>query len=123
MAPLAGAAARSRRRMSRREALTGAAGAIVLLWLNAYICRDWFSHPTTWMNSLHGFQAALARNGVSWSPVWWPYWDSGMPFEFTSAPLVPAMAAMFAGLRNTSPLMGYQAVSAIFYCAAPLALL
>jgi hypothetical protein len=96
--------------------------AVVLLWLNAYICRDWFTHPTAWMNSLHGFQAALAKYGVSWSPAWWPFWDCGMPVEFTSAPLVPAMAAAIASLRHVSPLLGYQSVSAIFYCAAPVAL-
>src|SRR6185369_7287776 len=102
-------AARRAGGMSRREKLSGAACAAVLLWLNAYICRDWLYHPTAWMNSLHGFQAALVRlGGVSLRPSWWPYWDGGMPLEFTSAPLVPAMSAAMAGLRHTSPLLGYQ---------------
>jgi hypothetical protein len=108
--------------MDARKAAVHAGGAAALLWTNAYICRDWFWHPTAWMNSLHGYYAALARAGVSWSPAWWPFWDCGIPFEFTSAPLLPAMSAALAALRRTPPSMGYQAVSAIFYCAAPLAL-
>ena len=95
-----------------------AAAVAALLWINLYICRDWFTHPTAWMNSLHGFHAALARYGVTLMPSWWPFWDCGMPQEFAAAPLVPALA----GLRHASPLLGYQSVSAIFYCAAPLAL-
>jgi hypothetical protein len=95
-----------------------AAAVAALLWINLYICRDWFTHATAWMNSLHGFYAALARYGVTLMPSWWPFWDCGMPQEFASAPLVPALA----GLRHASPLLGYQSVSAIFYCAAPLAL-
>jgi hypothetical protein len=95
-----------------------AAAIAALLWVNLYICRDWFTHTTAWMNSLHGFHAALARHGVSLMPSWWPFWDCGMPQEFASAPLVPALAS----LRHSSPLLGYQSVSAVFYCAAPLAL-
>ena len=95
---------------------------VAIIWLNAYICRDWLTHPTAWMNSLHGSQAALARNGVSWTPQWWPYWDCGIPLEFTSAPLVPAIGHAIIAVRHISPLLAYQTVSAIFYCAAPLAL-
>jgi hypothetical protein len=95
-----------------------AAALAALLWINLYICRDWFAHTTAWMNSLHGFHTALARHGVSLMPSWWPFWDCGMPQEFASAPLVPALAS----LRHGSPLLGYQSVSAVFYCAAPLAL-
>lgn len=99
--------------MIRAGKFRGAAYAAILLWVNAYICRDWFFHLTAQMNSLHGYWAAIARLGSGWlHPSWWPYWDLGIPFEYTSAPLVPAMATM----------MRIEAVSAIFYCAAPLAL-
>src|SRR5215831_10063572 len=104
--------------MDWRKAALPVAGAVVLAWVNVYICRDWFTHPTAWMNSQHGYQAALARYGISLRPAWWPFWDGGMPMEFASSPLVPALAS----LRHTSPLLGYQTVSAIFFCAAPVAL-
>src|ERR1041384_1424196 len=103
--------------------LRGAAYAAVLIWMNAYVCRTWFLHPTAWMNSLHGYWAAIARLCDNWlNPSWWPYWDFGIPFEYTSAPLVPAMAAGIAGLRHVSHLMAVQTVSLIFFCAAPVAL-
>jgi hypothetical protein len=113
--------------MSRWERLRGAAYAAVLLWVNAYICRDWFFHPTAQMNSLDGYWAALARLGDGWlgaflHPAWWPFWDFGIPFEFTSAPLVPVMTAAIAAMRHEPHTMALQAVSAIFYCAVPLSL-
>ena len=109
--------------MSPREILHGAGYAAVLLWVNAYVCRTWFFHPTAQMNSLHGYWAALARLGDGWlHATWWPFWDFGIPFEFTSAPLVPAMTAAIAASRNVPHLMALQAVSAIFYCAAPVSL-
>ncbi|MEO8368456.1 MAG: hypothetical protein ABI806_04595 [Candidatus Solibacter sp.] len=109
--------------MSRVERVRAAAYAAVLLWLNAYVCRDWLYHPTAWMNSLHGSWAAVARLSDGWlQPSWWPFWDMGMPAEFAAPPLVPVMAAGIAGLRHVSHLMAVQTVSAIFYCAAPVAL-
>jgi len=109
--------------MSHKEALRGAGYAAVLLWVNAYVCRTWFFHPTAWMNSLHGYWAAIARLADGWLfPSWWPFWDLGIPFEYTSAPLVPAMTAAIAASRKVPPLMAVQAVSTIFYCAAPLSL-
>ncbi len=87
---------------SRRELLHAAACAAALLWINAYICRDLFSASTAYMNSMHGFWIALAKMGSGgWlHPTWWPYWDCGIPFEFTYAPLVPAMAAAWAAIRG-----------------------
>jgi hypothetical protein len=109
--------------VTRGEQLRGISYAGVILWVNAYICRDWFHHPTAWTQTLHGYWAAIARLADGWlHPSWWPFWDFGIPFEFTSAPLVPALAAALAGLRHTSHLMAVESVSAIFYCAAPVAL-
>lgn len=109
--------------MSRWEKLCGAAYAGGLLWINAYVCRTWLFHPTAQMNSLHGFLAALVRMGDGWlHPAWWPFWDCGIPFEFTHAPLVPVTAAALAAWRSLPPEMALQAVSAIFYCAAPVSL-
>jgi hypothetical protein len=108
--------------MSRGERLCGLGYAAVLFWVNAYICRDWFYHPTAPMNSLYGYWAALAESGGWLGPSWWPYWDFGIPFEFTSAPLTPALAAAFIAVKRAAPLMAVQAVSAIFYCAAPVSM-
>jgi hypothetical protein len=106
-----------------KQRLTGGVYAAVLVWVNAYICRDWLYHPTAHMNSLYGYWAALAKWGSwSWGPVWWPYWDFGSPLEFVSAPLVPATAAAIAAIRGVSHLMAVQTVSAIVYCAAPVVL-
>ncbi len=109
--------------MNRAERVRAAGYAGVLLWLNAYVCRDWLYHPTARMNSLHGSWAAVARLSNGWlHPSWWPFWDLGVPAEFAAPPLVPVMAAVIAGLRHVSHLMAVQTVSAIFYCAAPVAL-
>jgi hypothetical protein len=109
--------------MSGGERLRGAAYGVVLLWLNAYVCRDWLYHPTAQMNTLYGYWAALARLADGWlQPSWWPYWDFGIPFEFTSAPLVPALAAAITPFRHGSQSMAVEAVSALVYCAAPVAL-
>src|SRR4051794_36123766 len=103
--------------------IRGVSYAAVLLWINAYICRDWFRHPTAQMNTLYGYWAAIARLGEGWFHfTWWPFWDAGIPFEYTSAPLVPAMASVIATARHGSHLMAVEAVSAIFFCAAPVAL-
>ena len=74
------------------------------------------------MDSLYGYWASLAKWGEwSWSPAWWPYQDFGSPLEFLSAPLAPSMAAATAAISGVSHLMAVQWVSAIFYCAAPVA--
>ena len=103
--------------------LRGLAYATALVWISAYICRNWFYHPTAHMNSLYGYWAALAKWGAwSWPPAWWPFHDLGSPIEFLSAPLIPAMAHAIASITGVSHLLAVQAVSAIFYCAAPVAL-
>jgi hypothetical protein len=108
----------------RREWVRAAIYAIVVVWLNAYICRELFYMPAAHMNSMQGFWIALAeRAGGSWfHPTWWPYWDNGIPFEFTYAPLVPALTAIVAAIRGVSHLLAFQTVSGIVYCLVPLTL-
>src|SRR5689334_16885206 len=95
--------------------------AAVLLWINAYICRDLFSASTAYMNSMHGFWTAMARFADGgWShPMWWPYWDGGIPFEYTYAPLVPGMAAAWAAIRGIPHAAALHCVSGLFYCLGP----
>jgi len=76
------------------------------------------------MNSMHGFWVALAEHagGSWWRPQWWPYWDNGIPFEFTYAPLVPALTAVISATRGVPALLGFQTVTALAYCLVPLTL-
>src|SRR6266567_4780826 len=73
----------------------------LIVWLNAYICRQvFFIEFTGKMNSIHGVWIAMANlAGEHWyKPAWWPHWYNGMPFEYTYAPLVPALSAAIAWL-------------------------
>jgi hypothetical protein len=110
--------------ITRGEGLRAMAYAVALIWVNFYICRELFSHPTAYMNSMHGFWIALAkRGGAGWfQSTWWPFWDCGIPFEFTYAPLVPMLTASWAALAGVSHTLAFQAVSAIVYCLLPLTL-
>jgi hypothetical protein len=99
-------------RMKRGELLKGIAYTAILLWMNAYICREWFTTPTAYMNSMHGFWTALARMGDGgwWHARWWPYWDAGIPFEFAYSPLVPLLTAAWsavAGFRTPQRFSAY----------------
>jgi hypothetical protein len=73
---------------------------------------------------MHGFWIALARRaGDSWlHPAWWPYWDSGIPFESTYTPLVPALAATWSAIRGVPHALAFQSVTGLVYCLAPLTL-
>jgi hypothetical protein len=107
-----------------RDALLLAAYAAILLWINFYIARDFFSGRTAHMNSMHGFWAAMAQRGAGvWlHPSWWPYWDCGIPFEAAYAPLVPALTAAWAALFHTSFDMAFSSVTGLVYIFGPLAL-
>lgn len=98
--------------------------AIALLWINVYICRELFHQDLAPMASMHGFWAALAERaqGAWFHATWWPYWDGGMPFEFTYAPLVPAMVAAWAAIRGIPHTIAFNAITAALYCLAPVTL-
>lgn len=111
-------------KFARPELLLAACYAALLLWLNLYIARDFFTAHTAHMNSMHGFWAAIAKRGGSgwfW-PTWWPYWDCGIPFEAAYAPLVPAMTAACAALGSIPYQQAFGCVTGFFYCLGPLAL-
>jgi len=74
---------------------------------------------------MHGYWTAMARHATlaHWfSPNWWPYWDAGMPFEWTYAPLVPALTALRAHFAGVDPALGFGWVSGLFYCLTPVTL-
>lgn len=110
--------------IGRWEWLTALVYAVVLLWINAYICRDLFRNPTAYMNSMHGFWIALAKHaGDSWfRSNWWPYWDGGMPFEFTYAPLIPGLIAAWTAVTGVSHILAFQSIAGVVYCLIPLTL-
>jgi len=107
-----------------RDWLVALVSAAALLWINAYICRDLFRNPTAYMNSMHGFWIAMAKHGgVSWfQSHWWPYWDGGMPTEFTYAPLVPSLISAIVAATGIPHIVAFQWISGAAYCLTPVTL-
>ncbi len=98
--------------------------AALLLWLNVYIARDFFSGHTAHMNSMQGFWAALAKLGPgAWfRPSWWPYWDCGIPLEAAYSPLYPMLGAAWSAIVRVPPDMAISSIAGLAYIAAPLTL-
>ena len=111
-------------RLRAREVIQAVGYAVLLLWLNAYVCREMFFHYTPHMNSMQGFWIALARHaGAGWfRSAWWRFWDCGAPVEFVYAPLVPALSALVSAIRGIPRDAGFQAVSGLVYCVGPVTL-
>jgi hypothetical protein len=109
---------------SRGEALRASFYALILFWINDYVARDMFYSSSHQMGSMHGFWTAIAAHaGGSWfQATWWPYWEMGIPFEYTYAPLVPGLAAAIAALRGVSSGVGLQSVTGLVYILGPLTL-
>jgi hypothetical protein len=107
-----------------REMLRAVGYIVILVWINLYIARDFFSGHTAYMNSMHGFWIALAKRGPgAWlHPSWWPNWDCGIPLEAAYAPLIPALTAAWAALLRTPYDMAFSSVSGLAYCLAPISL-
>ena len=76
------------------------------------------------MNSMHGFWAAIAQwaDGSWLHPTWWPFWDGGIPFEFTYSPLVPALTGVTSAALHISDVFAVQYVTAFAYCLVPVTL-
>ncbi|MCU1275673.1 MAG: hypothetical protein JWO48_3104, partial [Bryobacterales bacterium] len=111
-------------RFSRGDLTCAAVSILILIWINLYICRELFFREAAHMNSMHGFWTALARIGPgSWfRSTWWPFWDCGIPLEYTYAPLVPALTAAVAAVRGAPHAVAFQSVSGFFYCLVPVTL-
>jgi hypothetical protein len=112
------------RPLTGRQIIPVAAYGLIVVLINAYICRAIFTNQTAPMNSMHGFWVALAkRGGSSWlHSNWWPLWDNGIPFEFTYAPLIPWLISAWSAIRGITPDLAFQSVTGFFYCLAPLSL-
>jgi hypothetical protein len=53
---------------------------------------------------------------------WWPWWGTGLPFQNTYVPGLPAMVAFVSRVAALSPARAYHIVTAVTYCVAPVAL-
>jgi hypothetical protein len=109
-------------RLRAREVIQAVGYAVLLLWLNAYVCREMFVRYTPHMNSMQGFWIAMARHaGAGWfRSEWWRFWDCGAPIEFVYAPLVPALSVWVAAARGVPHDVAFQAVSGSVYCLGPV---
>jgi hypothetical protein len=99
--------------------------ALILLWINVYICRELFQvEDTGHRNAMHGFWMAMARLASHhwWTPGWWPYWDAGMPFEYTYSPLVPGLTAFWSKLAGVSIGRAFHTVIGCVYVLTPISL-
>jgi hypothetical protein len=96
----------------------------LLVWMNAYICRELFAVQGDHMNSMHGFWVAIAKHGTGgwFHSDWWPFWDCGIPFEFTYAPLIPTLISGWSALAGVTHDLAFQCVTGFFYCLVPLSL-
>ena len=112
------------RAFTARQIISVAVYGLIIVWINAYICHELFTNQTAPMNSMHGFWVALAkRGGSSWiRSNWWPFWDGGIPFESTYAPLIPWMISAWSPIRGITPDLAFQSITGFFYCLAPLSL-
>ncbi len=111
--------------LTGRQIFSAVTYAAIILWINFYICRELFTAPAAHMNSMQGFWMALAKHSDSGSWLhsnWWQFWDSGIPFEFTYAPLIPLLISAWSGMRGISHELALQSITACVYCLAPLSL-
>jgi hypothetical protein len=111
-------------RLRASEVIRALGYAALLVWLNAYLCREMFVRYAAHINSMQGFWIAIARHdGAGWfHSAWWRYWDCGSPLEFVYAPFVPAVSAWIAALRGIPHDVAFQTVSGIVYCLGPITL-
>src|SRR5581483_5746310 len=111
--------------MKAHSRLLTAGYAAVLVWLNAYLCREVFVFDHFGqMNSMHGFWMALSRvAGPAWlHPTWWRYAYDGMPYEYTYAPLVPALIAGISRITGFSASHAFGIVAGFVFCFGPVAI-
>src|SRR5579872_6294758 len=108
-------AAEKQPKLRLRELILAVLYSTLLVWMNAYVCREMFIRYTPRMNSMHGFWIAMSRLGSSgwFHSQWWRYWDCGAPGEFVYAPLVPASIRWIAALRGIPHDVAFQTVSAV----------
>src|SRR6202050_4781653 len=112
-----------------RKAVAGWLATAALMFavflLNLYICRELFGiEYLRIMGSIEGGFSGLARFAMAhWNDLtWFPLWADGVPYQTTYPPLLPLMVAFQAWVLHISPAHAYHWLTALFYCAGPVAL-
>jgi hypothetical protein len=74
------------------------------------------------LGSIEGTFIAIARQLVAHPRdlIWWPFWDTGMPFQNTYLPLLHMIVAAWSALSHYSPARSYHQISAIFFILGPV---
>jgi hypothetical protein len=110
--------------LTGRQIFSASVYAVIIVWVNAYVCHELFTNQAAHMNSMHGFWVALAKRGSNaWlHSNWWPLWDCGIPFEYTYAPLIPGLIAGWSAMRGITHELALQSITGFVYCLAPLSL-
>ncbi len=110
---------------ARKQAVSTAAGAALLVALNAVLVARLFRiEYTREMGSIEAAFIGLARYIRDHFPDlhWFPLWYGGIPYPDTYPPLLHLAVAATAALFRVSPGLAYHAVTAAVYCLAPAAL-
>ena len=99
--------------------------SLVLLAVNAYICRELFGVEfLDNLSSNEGTGTSIARffqqNGTG--NGWFPWFNAGMPIENAYQPLLPVMAAIAGKLSGWPIAHSLHFVLAVFYCLGPVTL-
>jgi len=56
-------------RRHTKELVLAVSYCAILIWINAYIARDFFTTHTAFRNSMHGYWIAMAKHaGSGWFP-------------------------------------------------------
>ncbi|MCP5109887.1 MAG: hypothetical protein GY953_03535, partial [bacterium] len=102
-----------------------AALSLILLAVNAWICRELFVvEYTRHLDSIAGAYVGLARwiaeHPTEWS--WFPLWYGGIPFQNAYPPLLHFLTAGVALLSGASPALAHNVVTAVMYSLGPVTL-
>jgi hypothetical protein len=99
--------------------------AVLLFGLNAYICANLFGLEfSSQMASIEGSYMAISRWAMdNWHDLtWFPLWFDGQPFLGVYQPGFHLTVAALATLTRMSVEHAYHLISALSYCAVPVAL-
>jgi hypothetical protein len=110
--------------LRKHEHSVTCAGVAGVVALGIYLCGDaLFARLTGYANSMHGFWMALAKAPLlDWlRPTWWPWWDCGMPMEYTYAPLVPWITGAIARASGLATSHAWQIVTVAVFVLGPAA--
>lgn len=107
----------------RRELSIALGYGVVLAVVNIAICLPLFGLEfSRHLQTNEGFFIATSRILAEHpsETLWWPFVDSGIPFQNTYLPLLQALVAIYSKLAHCSVAAAFHTISAIFYCLGPV---